>query len=129
MFIFQCDNFVRFLELCILNCLKLKVVKLVTGKDVNGAGEQAKRLAAIKESLQNIPERKKQIELEIEYSEVLHDREIRFNNGWVVKIGRGLDYFKQMDRFKIGFSDFDLRHCRATTIDIFHKKEFQKYKR
>lgn len=52
----------------------------------------------------------------------------RLDNGWVIKIGRGLDYFKQLDRFHIGFTDFDFRPCRSTTIDVFHKKELQQIK-
>ncbi len=56
-------------------------------------------------------------------SDSLHDREIEFNNGWVIKIGRGLDYFKAPSaKFSIGFWDFDLRECHQTTIDIYRKK-------
>lgn len=36
----------------------------------------------IKESLA-----KRNVELIIQYSSSLHDREIRFSNGWIVKIG------------------------------------------
>jgi len=41
----------------------------------------------------------------------------------MIKIGRGLDYFKKAERFSIGYYDFDLRPCKETTVDIFHKKE------
>ena len=34
------------------------------------------------------------VQLTVEYDDVIHDREIRFDNGWIVKIGRGLDIFK-----------------------------------
>jgi hypothetical protein len=50
---------------------------------------------------------------------------MRLSNGWIIKIGRGLDYFKPpdtRDAFCIGLHDFDLRTCNATTIDIFHQK-------
>ena len=47
----------------------------------------------------------------------------RLNNGWIIKIGRGLDYFKAtQNNFCIGYCDYDLRQCHETTIDIFHKK-------
>lgn len=75
----------------------------------------------------------------------------RFDNGWIIKIGRGLDYFKkpkvrlqlhilsnhlffcylwmlssdccvQQGRFSIGYCDYDLRHCHETSVDIFHTK-------
>ena len=47
---------------------------------------------------------------------------IRFNNGWIIKIGRGLDYFKRTGQYSIGFCNMDLRRCHETTIDIFHRK-------
>lgn len=51
----------------------------------------------------------------------------RFNTGWIVKIGRGLDIYKATDtKFSIGFCDFDLRPCHKTTIDIFHSKSINK---
>jgi hypothetical protein len=52
--------------------------------------------------------------------------DFRLDNGWIVKIGRGLDYYKPVDRLTIGWSDFELRPCKETTIDIFHKKELVK---
>ena len=42
----------------------------------------------------------------------------RFSNGWIVKIGRGLDYFKPVEKFTVGFTDYDLRPCKETTVDI-----------
>ena len=52
----------------------------------------------------------------------------RFNNGWVVKIGRGLDYFKPVDRLNVGFTEFDFRPCKETTVDVFHRKELVRVK-
>lgn len=47
----------------------------------------------------------------------------RLNNGWIIKIGRGLDIYKATEgKFVIGFCDFDLRKCHETTVDIFHRK-------
>ena len=77
------------------------------------------RLDEIKESLAQ-----RNISLIVNYSTSLHDREIRLSNGWIVKIGRGLDYFKppeSREKFCLGFHDYDLRMCHATTVDIFHQ--------
>ncbi|XP_040849720.1 MIT domain-containing protein 1 isoform X3 [Ochotona curzoniae] len=83
-----------------------------------GNVQQSSGLNEIKESL-----RTHGVLLEVEYSSSLHDREIRFNNGWVIKIGRGLDYFKRpRGQFSLGYCDFDLRPCHETTVDIFHTK-------
>jgi len=47
----------------------------------------------------------------------------RISNGWVIKIGRGLDYFKPPDsKFSIGNFEMDLRKCHETVVDIFHSK-------
>ncbi|XP_044526363.1 MIT domain-containing protein 1 isoform X2 [Gracilinanus agilis] len=87
-----------------------------------GKGQQISGLEEIRESLC-----KHGIELEIEFSSSIHDREIRFNNGWMIKIGRGLDYFKKpQGRFALGYCDFDLRPCHETTVDIFHTRHTKK---
>lgn len=87
-------------------------------EDPESQNNQAKRLQGLKKSL-----KKHNINLEIGYSTTLHDREIRFNNGWIIKIGRGLDYFKPPPgKFCIGFCDFNLRECHETVIDIYLKK-------
>lgn len=40
----------------------------------------------------------------------------------MIKIGRGLDYFKAPDhKFSLGVHDLDLRPCHETVVDIFHK--------
>jgi ATP-dependent Lon protease len=55
----------------------------------NPMKSQQEQLDEIKESLA-----KRNIELIVRYDHYLHDREIRLSNGWIIKIGRGLDYFK-----------------------------------
>ena len=47
---------------------------------------------------------------------------LRFSNGWIVKIGRGLDYFQRpAGQSAIGCYDYDLRPCHETTIEKYHK--------
>ena len=80
--------------------------------------QQLEKLEQIQKSLQDL-----EICFEFEFSDTLHDREIEFDNGWVIKIGRGLDIYKSpASKFAIGAWDFDLRECHATTIDIYSKK-------
>ncbi|XP_071395396.1 MIT domain-containing protein 1 isoform X2 [Centroberyx affinis] len=82
------------------------------------SGQQTGALAEVKQSLQA-----QGVSLELQYSSTIHDREIRFDNGWIIKIGRGLDYFKKpKGRFSIGYCDYDLRQCQETSVDIFHTK-------
>ena len=62
----------------------------------------------------------KDIVLEIMFNLNLHDREIRFDNGWIIKIGRGLDFYQKPDNWnEIGSSDFSLRKCLETKVDIY----------
>lgn len=115
----QIYNFLRFCEL-LVSCGTVRDIRLLTTKDEDPESQdnQAKRLQALKNSL-----KKHNITLDVEYSTTLHDREIRFSNGWTIKIGRGLDYFKPPSgKFCIGFCDFNLRECHETVIDIYLKK-------
>ncbi|XP_018605488.1 MIT domain-containing protein 1 isoform X2 [Scleropages formosus] len=80
--------------------------------------QQTSALTEIKQSLQTHG-----VTLDIQFSSTIHDREIRFDNGWIVKIGRGLDYYKKpKSRFAVGYCDYDLRQCQETTVDVFHTK-------
>ncbi|XP_048389397.1 MIT domain-containing protein 1 isoform X1 [Stegostoma tigrinum] len=115
----QLYNFLRFCELLLKGPCKVKTIHLLTSLDNNGGNsQQISGLEEIKQSLQSYG-----VTLEVNHSSSIHDREIRFNNGWMIKIGRGLDYFKKTQgRFSIGYCDFDLRQCHETTVDIFHIK-------
>ncbi|XP_032811499.1 MIT domain-containing protein 1 isoform X2 [Petromyzon marinus] len=117
--IHQLYNLLRFCEMLIQGPCKVKKVNLLTSQDETGSnGLQEGALLELRQSLQG-----HNIALNISYSDTLHDREIRFNNGWIIKIGRGLDYFKKpAGRFSIGYADYDLRPCHETTVDIFHRK-------
>ncbi|XP_055972722.1 MIT domain-containing protein 1 [Sorex fumeus] len=111
----QLYNFLRFCEMLIKKPCKVKTIHLLTS--LVGSVQQ-NGLEEIKESLC-----KYGVLLELEYSSSIHDREIRFNNGWIIKIGRGLDYFKKpQGQFSLGYCDLDLRPCYETTVDIFHTK-------
>uniref|UniRef100_A0A8C9AI66 MIT domain-containing protein 1 n=1 Tax=Prolemur simus TaxID=1328070 RepID=A0A8C9AI66_PROSS len=119
----QLYNFLRFCEMLIKRPCKVKTIHLLTCLDKSSKKEyQISSLEEIKESLSNHG-----VLLELEYSSSIHDREIRFNNGWMIKIGRGLDYFKKpQGNFYLGYCDFDLRPCHETTVDIFHNKHTKK---
>ncbi|XP_076989968.1 MIT domain-containing protein 1 isoform X2 [Tamandua tetradactyla] len=87
----QLYNFLRFCEMLIKRPCKVKTIHLLTSLDEGcGKEKQSSGLKEIKESLKNHG-----VLLELEYSSSIHDREIRFNNGWMIKIGRGLDYFQK----------------------------------
>ena len=50
----------------------------------------------------------------------MHDREIRIDNGWSIKIGRGLYFFQKPDSwFGMGANDISLGRCLETKVDAF----------
>ncbi|XP_036139370.1 MIT domain-containing protein 1 [Monomorium pharaonis] len=119
----QCQNLVRLCELAVQKCSALTSISLLTtciAEEHNGQ-EQITRLAELKESLAN-----RNIAFDFSFSETLHDRQIKLSNGWVIKIGRGLDYFKAPEgKFVLGSCDLELRPCLETTVDIFHKNQLK----
>ncbi|XP_053313460.1 MIT domain-containing protein 1 [Spea bombifrons] len=116
-YVHQLYNFLRFCEMLVKGPSKVKRINLLTSMDEeNGKALQTSCLQEIQNSLQDYG-----VTLDVAFSSSIHDREIRFNNGWMIKIGRGLDYFKKpQGRFSIGYCDFDLRPCHETSVDIFH---------
>lgn len=117
----QIYNFLQFCELLVHKAECLQSITLKTTRDPAEHRTQNERLEEIRESL-----RKHNIKLTVEYIDTIHDREIRFDSGWIIKIGRGLDYFRKADgRFTLGWFDYHFRQCHQTTIDIFHQQSLQ----
>lgn len=57
------------------------------------------------------------------FSNPIFEIPYRLSSGWIIKIGRGLDFFKAPEhKFCLGVYDLDLRSCHETTVDIFHSK-------
>ncbi|XP_065051103.1 MIT domain-containing protein 1-like [Rhopilema esculentum] len=115
----QIMNLLRFCELLIKKAKNLNCIKLITtAADFDHAAQQFEKLEQLQKSLKDL-----KVNFDFEMLETLHDREIELDNGWVIKIGRGLDYFRApLSKFAIGSWDFDLRECLKTTIDIYSKK-------
>jgi ATP-dependent Lon protease len=113
----QLNNFVRFCE-AVLKQPSINKITLVTSyDDQTNIQEMAEALKDLQQSLLELD-----IELDVQVNENLHDREIRIDNGWTVKIGRGLDFFQKPDSwFGVGVNDFSLRKCLETSIDIFRQ--------
>jgi ATP-dependent Lon protease len=111
----QVQNFIRFCE-AILKQPTVKKIQLITSyDDQTNVQELAERLQDVKQSLLELD-----VVLDIKVNEKLHDREIRIDNGWTVKIGRGLDFFQKPDTwFSVGMNDLSLRKCLETKVDIY----------
>lgn len=111
----QVQNFIRFCE-AVLKQPTVKKIQLITSYDSQtNVQEVADRLQDVKQSLLELD-----VELDIKVNKNLHDREIRIDNGWIVKIGRGLDFFQRPDSwFGVGVNDLAFRKCLETKIDIY----------
>jgi len=111
----QVKNFVRFCE-TVLRHSTAKQITLVTGyDDKTQLADISEKLEELKQSLLELD-----VSLKIILNPILHDREIRLDNGWVIKIGRGLDFYQKPGGwFEIGSHDLSLRKCLETKVDIF----------
>lgn len=113
---YQCQNFVALTELLVESCKNLTKIDLVTARDCKADAIQKDFFQKLILSLH-----KCNVILTIKYSHTLHDRQIMLSNGWLIKIGRGLDYFKRnTNEFALGAFDMDLRLCQETNIDIIY---------
>lgn len=111
----QIQNFVRFCE-TILKATTIKKICLITGyDDKTQLAEIAEKMEELKQSLLELD-----VELEVKLNTNIHDREIRTDNGWTIKIGRGLDFYQKPGGwFEVGANDMSLRKCLETKVDIF----------
>lgn len=91
-------------------------ISLVTGYDDDKQkAEIEDKLKTISSSLLDYG-----IKLQTRFKKELHDREISLDNGWKIKIGRGLDFYQRPeDWLAIGSNDLELRRCLETSVDIF----------
>jgi ATP-dependent Lon protease len=111
----QIQNFVRFCE-TVVKLSSIQQINLITSYDDNtNMAELKDKLQELKDSLAEID-----VILDIKIKPNMHDREIRLDNGWIIKIGRGLDFYqKPSGWFEIGTNDLSLRKCLETKVDIF----------
>lgn len=111
----QIQNFVRFCE-TVLKAGTVKKIRLITGyDDRTQLADIAEKLDELKQSLLELD-----VELEVKLNPNIHDREIRLDNGWIIKIGRGLDFYQKPGGwFEVGANDLSLRKCLETKVDIF----------
>ena len=115
----QIQNFVRFCE-AVVKATTVKKIALITGYD------EEEKLAEVQEKMIELHQSLADADviLETSFNKTIHDREIRIDNGWTIKIGRGLDFYqKPASWFELGATDLSMRKCLETKVDIFrHSK-------
>jgi ATP-dependent Lon protease len=111
----QIQNFVRFCE-TVIKAPTIRRIQLVISYDnETSVADIQDKLGELKQSLLEID-----VILDVQLNPNLHDREIRLDNGWMIKIGRGLDFYQKPNSwFEVGANDLSLRKCLETKVDIF----------
>jgi ATP-dependent Lon protease len=112
----QITNFLRLCEIIVKEASCKKLTLITNSDDEDQKKENILVFDQIANSLFE-----HDIEFRVEFSEILHDRELKMNNGWSIKMGRGLDYFQSLggNYFQIGTNDLDLRPCLETSFDFY----------
>ena len=111
----QISNFVRFCE-TIVKAAAVRRITLFTSYD------QQTDMASLQEKLDELKQSllEHDVALDVRLNDKMHDREVRLDNGWTIKIGRGLDFFQKPDGwFAVGAIDLSLRRCLETKVDVF----------
>jgi ATP-dependent Lon protease len=112
---YQIENLTRFCALA-TRLGAVRSIKVLTGlPPAESADDNESRLETLRRDLKT-----RGIHFEWVRSGSLHDREIRLDNGWSIKVGRGLDiYHKPEQWLSIEAADFSMRRCRQTKVDVF----------
>ena len=113
----QITNFLHFCEVCV-DAGTVQEIQLVTSyEDDEEKKEAGPKIIAIARSLEEHG-----IKLDVKISDTLHDRRIELDNGWIITLGRGLDFYQRPDDWlEIGASELNLRQCMETSIN--YRKE------
>jgi hypothetical protein len=111
----QVDNLSRFCALAV-RLGKVKNIQVISGSAYGENFDDAdSRLETLRRDLIA-----RGIDFSFSRNQKLHDREIRFDTGWTVKVGRGLDIYQKPENWiSVEAADFALRKCRQTKVDVF----------
>ena len=116
---YQVDNFTHFCALVVPRGT-VKHIILKTGK---AFGEDLDDADSRLEHLKRELAKNHGVKMEWSRSETLHNREVAFSNGWVVKPDRGLSiYHKPESWASVGASNFNLRKCRQTKVEVLRRQ-------
>ena len=111
----QIQNFVRLCETIVRGATIRQICLVTAFESQEQQREVEDKLADLKQSLLELD-----VQFDLTVNSNLHDREIRIDNGWTVKIGRGLDIYQKPDNWSsIGAFDLSQRKCMETKVDVF----------
>lgn len=110
----QLRNFIQLCELCV-QVGTIKKISLVTGADHDyQKAEIEPKFKSLSESLADAG-----VEFVWRFDDKIHDRELRTDTGWCIRIGRGLDIYQRTDTWiQIGATNLNVRPCMETKVSI-----------
>ena len=115
----QIQNFLRLCEAFIKQPTLRQITLITKAEDAEQRAEVSEHLAELQQSLLE-----RDVVLRFSFDDSKHDREIRLDNGWVIKIGRGLDFYQPPENwFSVGATDLSLRPCLETKVDIYRERK------
>ena len=111
----QIRNLLQLCELAV-EIGTIKTIELVTAAEHPAQqAEASAKLDEIKETLADCD-----VAFTYRFDDKIHDREIRTDAGWNIQLGRGLDIYQgPITRLRIGATNYDLRPCMETKVNIF----------
>jgi ATP-dependent Lon protease len=112
---YQIRNFIQVCELAVQTGT-IKQITLITAAEHDYQRQETEpKLKSLAESLADCG-----VEFRYSFDDKIHDRELRTDTGWHIRIGRGLDIYQRADSWmQIGATNFDLRPCMETKVSIF----------
>jgi ATP-dependent Lon protease len=111
---YQIRNLLQVCELCVQGGT-IKKITLITGVDHDyQKAEVEVKFKRLSESLADAG-----VEFIWQFNDKIHDRELRTDTGWSIRIGRGLDIYQKTDTWiQIGASNLNVRPCMETKVSI-----------
>lgn len=114
---YQYENLLQLCKL-IIKIGGIKRLHIITKYDNANKGFPIKeKLNELVKSLQD-----NNIEFTYKFSQIIHDREISCDNGWTIKIGRGLHIYQHPKNDELSKYDPYFRPCHLTKVDIYKEK-------
>lgn len=112
---YQIRNFLQLCELAVV-VGTIKTIELVTAaENPSQQAEASTKLDEIQEALAD-----NDVAFTYKFDDKIHDREIRTDTGWHIQLGRGLDIYQgPITRMRIGSTNYDLRPCMETKVNIY----------
>jgi len=110
----QLRNLIQLCELCV-QVGTIKKITLITGTDNEyQRAEVEPKFKSLAESLADTG-----VEFIWRFDDKIHDRELRTDTDWTIRIGRGLDIYQRTDTWiQIGATNLNVRPCMETKVSI-----------